>query len=211
MSAAKNSKTVQEKISRNPVIRKAPKNRTFRQITASSRTPVLAACATALIIIATTLFWLSPHTDMRTSLLNGEYNKAYQQALNAANNGDHPAENVLGNLYYLGLGVERNYKHAALWYQKSALGGYTPAQVNMGHLHSQGLGVEKDAVQTLGWYWLAKISGHKDVKKHLQVKLDELQLVPGQIQEAQQQFSSLEKVRKRIMKRSSPSKPSSRK
>lgn len=148
--------------------------------------------------------WPKTEKDMYASLLKGKYHDAYSQALKAAKKGDSAAQNVLGNLYYLGLGVERDYKRSTEWYLRSALGGYGPAQVNMGHMHAQGLGVKKDPVTTLGWYWLAKIGGYKNVVKHIKVKHEEMDLRPSQVHESQRQFSSLEFVRKRLLGTLSP-------
>ena len=50
----------------------------------------------------------------------------------AADQGHHNAQNDIGELYYNGWGVVRNYEEAMKWYQKAADQGHVIAQYSMG-------------------------------------------------------------------------------
>ena len=80
--------------------------------------------------------------------VSGEALKYYQDALN----GDAKAQNKLGICYNNGNGVQKSYKRAAYWYQKSANQGYIWAMDNLGWYYEHGNGVDKDYTQAVYWY-----------------------------------------------------------
>ena len=52
---------------------------------------------------------------------------------------DKVAQYNVGNCYYLGKGVEKNYKEAAKWYQKSAEQGYDNARIAIENMSYNGV------------------------------------------------------------------------
>jgi TPR repeat protein len=70
----------------------------------------------------------------------------------AAEDGRTDAENIMGRLLELGLGVEPNLKAAAAWYRKAADKGDEDAMNNLGWICTHGRGVEKDLQEAVRWY-----------------------------------------------------------
>lgn len=63
-----------------------------------------------------------------------------------------PAEQCnLGNKYFSGDGVAKDFSKAAYWYEKSASQGNAEAQQQLGFLYMHGLGVEKNFQKALDW------------------------------------------------------------
>ena len=52
----------------------------------------------------------------------------------------------LGNLYYVGNGVTKDYAEAKRWYEKAAAAGNSTAMSNLGNLYDAGNGVSTRAV-----------------------------------------------------------------
>ncbi len=52
-----------------------------------------------------------------------------------AEKGHAEAQCILGNLYHLGLGVEKNIQEAVKWYKKSAQQGYCIAENNLNTIY----------------------------------------------------------------------------
>ena len=55
-------------------------------------------------------------------------------------------------MYADGLGLDQDYKQAALWYQRSANQGYAAAMADLGDLYFYGNGVRQDQREALRWY-----------------------------------------------------------
>src|SRR5215468_2523412 len=68
----------------------------------------------------------------------GDYKAALAELQPLAKAGDPKAERLLGKMYSDGLGVEQDYKQAALWYQRSANQGYAAAMADLGDLYFYG-------------------------------------------------------------------------
>ena len=83
----------------------------------------------------------------------------------AAEKGDARAQASLGQLYSLGIGVEKNFKEAVKWFQKAADQGNALGQYNIGWHHSLGQGVEKDNVTAYAWWNIAEANGYEYAKK----------------------------------------------
>ena len=82
---------------------------------------------------------------------------------------DGEKEFNLGEKYYHGTGVEKNYETAAEWYQKAAETGHVKAMVALGNLYSQGLGVIKNNEETIKWYQKAADVGYSEAMKLLMI------------------------------------------
>ena len=79
-------------------------------------------------------------------------NKGIDPAVLAkANAGDAEAQHELGDMYYFGQGVRRDYAQAAIWYRKAAEQGNHDSQYRIGVLYHFGWGVPKDDAQAIVW------------------------------------------------------------
>jgi uncharacterized protein len=74
----------------------------------------------------------------------------------AAEQGYGPAEHNLGNMYYHGKGLKRDYSQAFYWYKKSAENNFTRGKYNLGTMYYKGLGVKQD--YSKAYHWLIKAS-----------------------------------------------------
>ncbi|NBR30152.1 MAG: sel1 repeat family protein [Betaproteobacteria bacterium] len=71
--------------------------------------------------------------------------------------GDRTATRQLAEAYYLGKGVEQDFKIASQWYEKLAKQGDVRAQTSLGLMFARGYGVEKNIELALKWWKLAAI------------------------------------------------------
>lgn len=63
--------------------------------------------------------------------------------------GDAKAQNDLGDAYYDGKGVTKNFTEAVKWYTKAAEQGYAEAQKNLGWCYNYGKGVTKNLAEAV--------------------------------------------------------------
>lgn len=84
-----------------------------------------------------------------------------------AQNGNKNSQYELGNCYYNGKRVTRNYTSAAAWYQKAATQGHTDAQYLIGKMYYEGKGVSKSTAKAKQWLEKASRSGNKEAEKLL--------------------------------------------
>lgn len=81
----------------------------------------------------------------------------------AANAGNADAEELIGILYAMGLGVERDDRRAFEWYLRSAMKGHAGAQSGVGWYYEVGRGMPApDLVRAYLWYTLSAIGGDPD-------------------------------------------------
>lgn len=73
----------------------------------------------------------------------------------------------LGNCYYYGYGVSKDYEKAVYWYEKAANQGYATAQNNIGYCYETGNGVIQDYEKAVYWYEKAAIQDHASAQSHL--------------------------------------------
>lgn len=73
----------------------------------------------------------------------------------------------MGNIYYHGDGVSKDYIKAAQWYEKAAEQGIASAQYNLGGMYEMGLGVPKDPRIAGLWYIKATEQGHAKAQYRL--------------------------------------------
>ena len=62
------------------------------------------------------------------------------------------AQLELGESYYFGRGVPKNYAEAVKWYRKAAEQNSPYAQNNFGQLYAMGEGVPKDRAEAVKWF-----------------------------------------------------------
>ena len=70
----------------------------------------------------------------------------------SAEQGNMTAQYNLGEMYYYGRGVSRDYVKAAEWYRKSAEQGDADAQYNLGRMYKIGKGVSLDWNKAVEWF-----------------------------------------------------------
>jgi uncharacterized protein len=109
-----------------------------------------------------------------------DYKQAIYWLTRAAEKGKSLSQSILGVMYREGLGVEKNYKKALEWFEKS---GDDHALVNMAYMYQNGQGVEKnihraielyekaaekkniDALYNLGCIYFSGVEGKVDLEK----------------------------------------------
>jgi len=85
----------------------------------------------------------------------------------SANQGNADAQNSLGNMYYYGEGVTKNYAQAIKWLQKSANQGNADAQNSLGDMYYYGEGVTKNYAQAIKWLQKSANQGNADAQNSL--------------------------------------------
>ena len=83
------------------------------------------------------------------------------------NNGKAYEQYMVGELYYKGLEVEKDYIKAKKWFEKAAIQGHANAQVYLGVLYYKGLGVEQNYKEARKWFERAAIQGHANAQFYL--------------------------------------------
>ncbi|MEM7259147.1 MAG: tetratricopeptide repeat protein [Pseudomonadota bacterium] len=91
-----------------------------------------------------------------------QYEQAYQALWPAARSGNAEAEELIGVMYAMGLGVEKDDRRAFEWYLRSSMKGHPGAQSGVGWYYEVGRGVSKDLVRAYMWYTLSAIGGDPD-------------------------------------------------
>lgn len=165
-------------------------------MTPSQRRRVVGVLIGLLIIAILALFVYQRGlaSNAREAMGFGQYSRAFDFYLTDAENGDGNAQNSVGNLYYLGLGIERDFDAANLWYRKAAGGGHAAAQLNLGHLYKQGLGVVQDPVRAFGWYRMSNMYGNPTAEYHLTQISREYTLSPLMIESATNRWPELSDI-----------------
>lgn len=93
----------------------------------------------------------------------GRFEEALEEFWPAARSGNADAEELIGVMYALGLGVEQDHRRAFEWYLRSAMKGHPGAQSGVGWYYETGLGmVAPDLVRGYMWYVLSAIGGDPD-------------------------------------------------
>jgi TPR repeat protein/serine/threonine protein kinase len=85
----------------------------------------------------------------------------------AADNSDSSAMVELGNRYYSGAGVTKDYAEAVEWYRKSADAGNVEAENNLGAFYQNGYAVAQDYNEALKWYRKAVDAGYAKSEDNL--------------------------------------------
>lgn len=78
-----------------------------------------------------------------------------------AEKGNAVAQYELGNMYYYGFGVTKDYKKSFNWYKRSAEKGHPEGQYNLGLAYLFGSGVATDKQKAYNWLLKADKQGHK--------------------------------------------------
>lgn len=143
------------------------------------RTLILASALSLAITPA-----LAELEAARDLMEESRFEEAMQELLPAARSGNAEAEELIGVMYAMGLGVPRDDVRAFEWYLRSAMKGHPGAQSGIGWYYEVGRGVpEPDLVRAYLWYVLSAIGGDPDAA----ISLEEVvkKMTPDQIKHAQ--------------------------
>ncbi len=110
--------------------------------------------------------------DMETArdlMEAGEFEQAHEMLEVFARSGNAEAEELIGVMYALGLGVDRDDIRAFDWYLRASLKGHPGAQSGLGWYYEVGRGIpEPDLVRAYLWYALSAIGGDVDAPDSLE-------------------------------------------
>ena len=130
------------------------------------------------VLISTLVF--ADIEEARDAMEANQFNEAMQLLRPAANAGNADAEELIGILYAMGLGVERDDRRAFEWYLRSAMKGHAGAQSGIGWYYEVGRGLpEIDLVRAYMWYTLSAIGGDPDAlisQEEIVKKMDQQQI-----------------------------------
>ena len=109
-----------------------------------------------------------------------KFEEAREALWPAARSGNADAEELIGVMYALGLGVEKDPVRAFEWYLRSSMKGHPGAQSGIGWYYEEGIGTAVDLTRAYMWYALSAIGGDPDaaisqeevVKKMTQEQID---------------------------------------
>jgi len=101
--------------------------------------------------------------EARDLLEAGDFTAAYDALWPAARSGNADAEELIGVMYAMGLGVERDDERAFEWYLRASMKGHPGAQSGVGWYYEVGRGLPAiDLVRAYMWYTLSAIGGDPD-------------------------------------------------
>ncbi len=101
--------------------------------------------------------------EARDLMEAGRFEEAREALWPAARSGNADAEELIGVMYALGLGVEKDPVRAFDWYLRSAMKGHPGAQSGVGWYYEEGIGMPApDLVRAYMWYVLSAIGGDPD-------------------------------------------------
>jgi TPR repeat protein len=129
---------------------------------------------TCTYICLAALLWFTPaQADMeeaRDLMEAGAYTEARTLFELYARSGNAEAEELIGVMYALGLGVDRDDARAFDWYLRASLKGHPGAQSGLGWYYEVGRGIPApDMVRAYLWYALSAIGGDPDALVSLEL------------------------------------------
>ncbi|WP_165352753.1 tetratricopeptide repeat protein [Loktanella sp. IMCC34160] len=125
---------------------------------------ILAGC----LAVSTPVF-AADLEEARDLMEAGAFTEAMAQFRVLARSGNADAEELIGVMYALGLGVERDDERAFDWYLRASLKGHPGAQSGLGWYYEVGRGIpEPDLVRAYLWYALSAIGGDVDAPDSLE-------------------------------------------
>ena len=116
------------------------------------------------------------------AFVQGDYAAAFKAWSRLADEGDSLAQNYLGILYQLGLGVSPDANQAQHWYRLAARQGNADAQRNLGTVYQFGLGLPQDNLLAYAWYYAAWQRGNRRALVSMSAMAN--QLTPNQLMKA---------------------------
>jgi TPR repeat protein len=145
------------------------------------RAIILAAILMLPIVAPVTAF--AEIEKARDLMEENRFEEAMRELLPAARSGNADAEELIGVMYALGLGVERDDIRAFEWYLRASMKGHPGAQSGIGWYYEVGRGMPApDLIRAYMWYVLSAIGGDPDAA----ISQDEVvkKMTPEQIKKA---------------------------
>ena len=106
--------------------------------------------ASAIALWATTA--AAEIEEARDLMEEGKFVEARELLWPAARSGNSDAEELIGIMYAMGLGVEQDYQRAFDWYLRSSMKGHPGAQSGVAWYYELGLGMPKpDLMRAYMW------------------------------------------------------------
>ncbi|GEM_PF-1285867 len=102
----------------------------------------------------------------------GQFARAFALFEQRAAREDAEAINFLGIHYYLGAGVERDFKRAAQYFQRAALRHDANAQRNLAIMYMRGLGLAQDNHRAYAWFYQSYTGGNGNAVQYLKTLSD---------------------------------------
>ena len=99
-----------------------------------------------------------------TAFEDGDYQTAIDLWRPLAEAGNAEAQFNLGEMHYLGRGMDQNYPEAMTWFLQAARGGNGMACLRLGMMFSSEQGVELDFVEAYKWIRLAQARDTKNAE-----------------------------------------------
>lgn len=125
-----------------------------------------------LAIAAAAAFATSAAGDIeeaRDLMEAGRFTEAIAELEPAARSGNADAEELIGIMYAMGLGVPRDDERAFEWYLRASMKAHPGAQSGVGWYYEVGRGMPApDIVRAYLWYTLSSIGGDPDAKISLE-------------------------------------------
>jgi TPR repeat protein len=131
----------------------------------------------------------TPFANGLSHFRDGDFQTAYEEWSEGAEQADSGAQFGLGLMYYSGQGFEQDFAEAYEWMLTAAKNGNFNAQNNLGVMYLQGQGIEKDLVRAFAWYSVAAAQGQKDAQTNVDILSE--QLSPAQRAESDTLIASL--------------------
>ncbi|MFK7763991.1 MAG: tetratricopeptide repeat protein [Roseobacter sp.] len=101
--------------------------------------------------------------DARDLMEESRFAEAYEALWPAARSGNAEAEELIGVMYAMGLGVPKDDQRAFEWYLRAAMKGHAGAQSGVGWYYEVGRGLPAvDLTRAYMWYTLSAIGGDPD-------------------------------------------------
>jgi TPR repeat protein len=93
------------------------------------------------------------------------YKKSYVWCGKSIIGGNTSAMVILAEIYFLGLGREKDIDKSFQWYSEAAKLGHVHAQYMLAHFYKNGYGTEKSPELSEKWQALAAENNHPELKK----------------------------------------------
>lgn len=112
----------------------------------------------SFLLIIYPLFGYADFKEGGEAYIKGDYKAAANEFIPLAERGDHRAMYVLGSMYSVGHGVEKDLKKSFKLFSEAAKNGRADAMYKLGLMHEQGQGIKQNLKKAIRLY---RKSAHK--------------------------------------------------